>query len=284
MIAVPQVPSFTTSKDSSSAADQEDMMMHSAEEWPSLSASLGQPTTPAPAAVGSSGDGDDWEMLSPDGVSAEEEPADNSVVVVKTPPHPQCLMRKNSVSAPDLRELEEAAAASEESEQEDDVSSSVVMVSSQATDADTAASGSVVVVPHRNHPWGNDKNKVSFKDAILAPSKHAHHGASGAAKKKKHHGTTTDTGGKSKFKTRFVVTPIKRCAKSTGDLLSLAEQEHEEEEDLLPMGETDAIEYYQRKSHGAHGRTNGLKQRPDEAKRKEMIVNKKNMQRQQQGK
>lgn len=96
-------------------------------------------------------------------------------------------------------------------------------------------------------------------------------------------------------KTRIIVTPIKRCAKSTGDLRSLVIHEEEEgygggggggggiihEEEVL--GESDAMEYYNRKSHGSKGRANGRKQRPDEAKRKEFIIHKKNAQRRAQG-
>ncbi len=98
-------------------------------------------------------------------------------------------------------------------------------------------------------------------------------------------------------RTRLVVTPIKRCAKSTGDLRSLVIHEEEEgyggggsgfgsaviheEEEVL--GCTDAMEYYNRKDVGRKGRMNGLKTRPDEAKRKEMIIHKKNAQRRAQG-
>jgi hypothetical protein len=95
---------------------------------------------------------------------------------------------------------------------------------------------------------------------------------------------------------RIIVTPIKRCAKSTGDLRSLVIHEEEEgyggggggggaviheEEEVL--GESDAMEYYNRKSYGSKGRSNGRKIRPDEAKRKEIIIHKKNAQRRAQG-
>lgn len=97
-----------------------------------------------------------------------------------------------------------------------------------------------------------------------------------------------------KIKPRLVVSPIKRCARSTGDLRSLVIHEEEEghsgglgsmavheEEEIL--GASDAMEYYNRKSHGSKGRANGKKIRPDEAKRKEMIIHKKNAQRKAQG-
>lgn len=97
-------------------------------------------------------------------------------------------------------------------------------------------------------------------------------------------------------KTRIIVTPIKRCARSTGDLRSLIIHEGEEgysglsspcsaviHEDEEILGCSDAQEYYDRKSHGSNGRAKGRRIRPDEAKRKEMIIHKKNAQRRAQG-
>jgi hypothetical protein len=72
---------------------------------------------------------------------------------------------------------------------------------------------------------------------------------------------------------KYIVSSIKRCTKSTGDLRSLAEAE------VDVLGDTDAMDYYHRKALGAKGRVNGLRLRPDEAKRKEITMNKKQMQR-----
>lgn len=106
---------------------------------------------------------------------------------------------------------------------------------------------------------------------------------------------------KKQIKTRLIVTPIKRCARSTGDLRSLTIHEGEEGysadrydglmspgsniiyEDEEILGYSDAQEYYDRKSHGSSGRAKGQRIRPDEAKRKEMIIHKKNAQRRAQG-
>jgi len=90
---------------------------------------------------------------------------------------------------------------------------------------------------------------------------------------------------------------MRRCAKSTGDLRMTVKIEEAEgcdggggggfggygiiEEEVL--GETDASDYYNRKSTGRASRRNGSKLRPDEAKRKAYIVSKKNAQRQKQG-
>eukprot|EP00557_Chaetoceros_sp_GSL56_P004420 CAMPEP_0176499100 /NCGR_PEP_ID=MMETSP0200_2-20121128/12723_1 /TAXON_ID=947934 /ORGANISM="Chaetoceros sp., Strain GSL56" /LENGTH=308 /DNA_ID=CAMNT_0017897449 /DNA_START=268 /DNA_END=1194 /DNA_ORIENTATION=- len=99
-------------------------------------------------------------------------------------------------------------------------------------------------------------------------------------------------------KPKLVVNTIKRCAKSTGDLRSLVIHEDPEDdgyggggggggggimgnvihEDEI-LGDTDATEFYSRKSKGSLSRHNHAKIRPDEAKRKEMILYKKNAQR-----
>ena len=80
-----------------------------------------------------------------------------------------------------------------------------------------------------------------------------------------------------KVKPKFVVTqvvPIKH-AHSTGDLQSMIH--HADDDEIL--GDTDAHEYYSRKAQGSLGRKNGQKIRPDEAKRLQMTLNKKNLQR-----
>ena len=234
-------------------------------DWPSLEAAHGLPTS-CPSTLPAAGD-DEWEMLSPNesGV-VEDTDNDGAVEVVISKESPRRITRMNSQSAPDLRELEESALLAEAEREEDDqtdASPSVVMVSNPASVADSTS------------PWSS-KNKVSFKDAILSPSKAPSSSTPDSP-------TSTPKAVprvKNKVKTRYVVTPIQRCAKSTGDLLSLAANYDEEHEgDHEDLGATDAMEYYNRKSHGAHGRTNAMKIRPDEAKRKQMIVHKKNLQR-----
>jgi len=93
-------------------------------------------------------------------------------------------------------------------------------------------------------------------------------------------------------KPKMVITPIKRCTKSTGDLRSFVIHEEPEDGDFggggggggtihedEVLGDTDAMDFYHRKSKGSLNRQNGAKTRPDEAKRKEMIIHKKNAQR-----
>jgi len=83
-----------------------------------------------------------------------------------------------------------------------------------------------------------------------------------------------------KTKPTFVVTPISRtigrCSMSSPNLCALANLEGDTGE---VVGESDAMEYYHRKSLGYNGRKNGMKLRPDEAKRLTMILHKKDMQR-----
>mmetsp|Transcript_11293 Transcript_11293/g.16821 ORF Transcript_11293/g.16821 Transcript_11293/m.16821 type:complete len:244 (-) Transcript_11293:917-1648(-) len=104
---------------------------------------------------------------------------------------------------------------------------------------------------------------------------------------------------KPRTKPRLVIKPIKRCIKSTGDLQSLTQiEEHhddyaegggggggciaEEGGHQEILGETDAMDFYHRKAKGFSNRKNGLRERPDEAKRKEISVYKRDMQRQRQ--
>jgi hypothetical protein len=87
-----------------------------------------------------------------------------------------------------------------------------------------------------------------------------------------------------KFKPNLVVvqstkSTIPRSAKSTGDLRALDENDHYNNNEDDVFGETDAQLYYNQKAQGELGRRNGRKQRPDEAKRLEMIMAKKSMQR-----
>lgn len=135
-------------------------------------------------------------------------------------------------------------------------------------DSTSQASSSMVMVAGPASVWSVGSNRLSFKDAILQPP--------AQSKETKLLPNQTKKVIK-KVKPIFVVKPIKRQTHSTGDLRALAT--HEEE----ILGDTDAHEYYSRKSQGAVGRKNGMKTRPDEAKRLQMTMAKKNMQRQRQG-
>ena len=134
--------------------------------------------------------------------------------------------------------------------------------------------------------------KPSFKDAILL---NAQETASEEADKKnlalKQHQQRVMN--RTRVKPKFVVQTMKRCSRSTGDLTSLATIQDDVEEDCaggggrglatVPaeevLGATDAEEFYARKKHGGEARKNSLKLRPDEAKRKEFSLYKREMQR-----
>ena len=257
MIAVPHV-----TKPSPVAA------MNCPEEWPSLGGALShvEDATQTSHNCAAATIGDDWEMLSPVEVGHLDDGVEEMSIVI---PRSLQVTRKNSFSAPELRELGESAptaSVEEDYSMLDAQSESVFIV--PAAEGSVASSG--IMVPTREANRWLNKNKVSFRDAILTPSKYV------PAQKMKY-GVAAEQLTKNRVKSRYVVTPIKRCAKSTGDLLALIDEDDEE-----VLGESDAMEYYQRKAHGAHGHFNGMKQRPDEAKRKVLIVQKKNMQREKQ--
>lgn len=82
-------------------------------------------------------------------------------------------------------------------------------------------------------------------------------------------GTTTTT------RPKLVVTPIQKCLKRAGNPQSLARISEDHDDDDDGFGATDEMDYYSRKSLGAKSYHNGLRLRPDEAQRKQMILNKK---------
>lgn len=165
-----------------------------------------------------------------------------------------------------------------EDENEDGVasiaSSSIVMVSGPPS---VISSQSV---------WSS---KISFRDAIMKEHGQETKDATepNPQQQAKHPRAT-------KKKPKFVVKPIRRCSKSTGDLQSLARIAENDEDhcggggggdpynDDLIMGETDAQLYYNQKAQGKLGRKNGRKVRPDEAKRLQITMAKKDDQRQRQ--
>jgi hypothetical protein len=164
-------------------------------------------------------------------------------------------------SSPNLREY---CLASDDDESDE---SSTVLVDDTVSDADSSA----VLVSGPPSVWSAGDAKISFRDAIMRNKS--------SETKDEHAHQATHRKRVKKVKPTFVVKQIQRCNKSTGDLQSLAFLAFLEEE---VMGDTDAQEYYGRKSAGAQGRRNGLKTRPDEAKRLQMTMAKKADQRERQ--
>lgn len=115
---------------------------------------------------------------------------------------------------------------------------------------------------------------VSFRDAMLSTS------APRQVKEDEELRPST-TPRRQRIQPRFVIKPtiIRRCSKSTGDLLAMAKIQENDDDDEFFDDDVLYDCHYNNKAHGARGRMNGRKLRPDEAKRKEMIIHKKNIQR-----
>ena len=177
-----------------------------------------------------------WEIV------RQDDESDEAVHIEVVPPSRRKL--RHCSSSPDLRFIGRALESVDEHDDED-------------VTVDTTDYSAVLV----------SKKMTSFRDAILSTTK-------GPVDEKKESYPAASR--QKKIKPKIVVTPIKRCSKSTGDLRSLVIEEDE------VLGETDAMDYYHRKAMGASGRVNSLKIRPDEAKRKSITMYKKQVQRQQQ--
>jgi hypothetical protein len=235
------------------------------EMWPTLNAATSPVPEPGQKAmkpivwnenqnVGEPTDQEGWELLTDgddDDDATEEKEARDSHETEQETPVVHVVNRKvlrHAESSPDFRRAFDLKAVME-AEDDDDASGSFAMVSGP---------GSVMSM----------SSTFSFRDAILSP------GAVTSAEDEQGAGTALKIRPRPRVKPRFVVKkPMKRCAKSTGDLTSLVIQEEEE-----VIGASDAMEFYHRKALGVQTRKNGLKLRPDEAKRKQIILNKKSLQ------
>jgi hypothetical protein len=211
------------------------------EHWPSLD-SVGTKKS------------EEWEMVPPQPAAAAQVTFDVDAIHI-TNDDPRCL--KHCQSLPDFLNYQEDEEYSEEE--------SAVMIEDSSV-----MSASVVMVPSQNS-LASSFAKVSFKDAILSKSDHECKQNDAAR-----NGSEPTQSRVRKVKPKFVVTPIKRCVRSTGDLKALG-QHMNDEDDVL--GDSDAHEFYSRKAHGSATRQNGMKTRPDEAKRLQMTMAKKNLQR-----
>lgn len=212
-----------------------------------------------------------------EGVDTQDESSAKKLDSTEDKPH--CL--KHAQSTPDFRHydtiMEESDIDAEavliesygEDENEDDVgslaSSSIVMVSGPSSVISSQSSWSA-------------SPKVSFRDAIMKPQTTDSENHTTTGKGSEEQGRQQKTLRK---KPKFVVKPIRRCSKSTGDLQSLTRIAEDGEDDLV-LGDTDAELYYNQKAQGKLGRKNGRKTRPDEAKRLQISMAKKDDQRQRQ--
>lgn len=179
---------------------------------------------------------------------------------------------KHCQSSPDLRAWNTINDCSDQEEE----SSSAVFIEEETS----MASSAMDLVSEPPSVWSVGSTRLSFKDAILQQSdKVPAHPPSTA--------TTQRQPKKASFKTTFVVVKpvsqrvsagMRRNSKSMGNLTAL---DHIQEDHDV-MGDTDAGEFYCRKEKGAVARQNGQKLRPDEAKRLQITMAKKSMQKERQ--
>jgi len=214
--------------------------------WPSLNADK-------------DGESNDWELIPPEPLKTAQVTFCPTSFVEKTDSsnmNPKML--KHAQSSPNLRGYVLT-------NDEDSTEESAVLVEDTAS----MASSSVVMVPGVS-AWSQGSSRIR-NAASPAPV---------TTNNEKLQREPTKPNSR-KFKTRFVVKKpeMRRCSKSMPDLHGLVAWD-EGDEDVL--GDTDAHEYYSRKAQGAIGRMNGTKKRPDEAKRLQMTMEKKHMQRQRQ--
>lgn len=186
---------------------------------------------------------DDWEVVSP-----EKSFENDMILVSKTLDKPQLVYQRSS-SVPDLRYLKSLDAVADDSADEGDLKAHVTSVWGNPVSSLKKVSSSLQVVASL---FTSNINVMEMQQHdVLSPLEK-----------------------RLKIKPKFVVAPIHRCTKSTGDLQSLGLVNEE------ITGDHDALEYYAQKSAGQKGRQNGQKIRPDEAKRRDIILNKKDLQRQ----
>ena len=285
-------------------SDKTENLMMNSTEWPSLPSGL---ASPHPSDTS-------WELVSPSvhkqhhlslnnvppatvsGLSDDEQPlmtdaADDAVVVdlpfmdTRGGGKGGRLLRQRSFSTPDFIKLECNTSSSELFEQ--DVSE---------IDSTTIASEDLHLHPHaqahssprrlppkKQYSTTKAWSGVSFRDIVVSQvnglaneiaADRGDHGANNLSSV----ATIQSRGLANKPKTRFIVTsPVRiRAYESSPNLRGLVSPVDEH----LILGETDAMEFYYRKAKGVAGRKNGLKMRPDEAKRLDITMYKKELQRQ----
>jgi hypothetical protein len=224
------------------------------------------------------GDGD-WENLQPlSPPPTNQRPRSVSVVSNVAVVERSRPLLRHCASSPDLRHLHNLDGIGEEEDDDNDEDYDVINNDAETLSyAVLSGPGSVMSMA----------SGFSFRDAILSPggvgtiSEDAAAAPSSPSAPKEGARTTPRTEPrKPRTRPQFVVKPIKRCSKSMVDLRSLAEAHNEDDDDDEGMGASDAMDFYHRKALGAKGRTNGLKIRPDELKRKQFTLQRKEMQRQ----
>lgn len=242
-------------------------------------------------------DDDEWENLSSRECNGNEKGTSETEVRPVT-----------AVPINDPRTLHRCTSTPEFSKLRDEDDSYVLDCTTSSVDAFSVASGDAVLLTKRNDNGGigmgmgkgtGMKKVPSFKDIIMLNAQAREEADRKQKEQLQEHQERLRKEAsqrRKKSRPRLVVNPIKRCAKSTGDLRSMVIVEEEDdghgcygggggvvggdsimEEEIL--GDTDASEFYNRKQKGSTSRQNGKKLRPDEAKRKDFIIHKKEAQR-----
>lgn len=225
-------------------------------------------------------DKEEWEIVSPNSAGVTADPVvtfDRAVIEsgqIRCDSNPKIL--HHAQSSPDLRAW---VADDKEDDYDEETTSSAVLVEEDPS----FASSSMDLISGPPSVWStNSTNKLSFKEILKQKPKQQ-----SALKSDSASNSPSKPAKKASFKAKFVVVEphsqktvagIIRNSKSMGNLRAL---DHIQEEDDV-LGDTDAELFYNQKSMGAKGRANGQKIRPDEAKRLEITMNKKNLQKQRQ--
>lgn len=222
---------------------------------------------------------DEWENLSSDGDNQDESSEAKVQPIIDNP-----TSFHRCISTPEFSKLRD----------EDD--SYVLDCTTSSVDAFSVAGSDAVLLTKKGEGTNGGMKKVpSFKDIIMLNAQAREDEDRRQKEKLQEHQERLRKEAvqrRKKSRPRLIVNPIKRSAKSTGDLRSMVIVEEEEdgyhggggggggiiEEDQV-LGDTDASEFYSRKQKGSISRQNGRKLRPDEAKRKNFIIHKKEAQR-----
>lgn len=193
------------------------------------------------------------------------------------------LCLKHAQSTPDFRYYNTILEENSDDEEAVLIGESEEGVGSVASQSIVMVSGPPSIISSQS--LCSTSSKISFRDVIMKEMN-----------QDDKDDTSTDTGisqkasqsKKVRKKPKFVVKPIRRCSKSTGDLQAMSRiaenGDHDSHNEDFVLGETDAELYYNQKAHGKLGRKNGRKIRPDEAKRLQITMAKKDDQRQRQQK
>ena len=303
------------------ATEPPDANLNDSTQWPSLWAGVGPSVGPGVVGTKSPSPSDDasWEVISPttldpsnsanttmstpqmvppllveeedEHIMEEGDHDDDPVVVLPKLQLPSRvtqatpLIRQRSASTPDFISLERKMSMAEDDAEQEEIIRHYT---------NNVAQGSY---PHhsRGLTW---TGSISFRDMVLSQGRELAKEVTPVGPPTTGMSTRTST---TKPKPKIVVTPRMRSYESSPNLYGLTSystttitttstaapmmtktrREDENDDDLI-LGDTDAMEYYFRKAKGISGRKNGMKLRPDEAKRLDIVMAKKEMQRQQQ--